>query len=143
MTKTPNLAEHREQFLAEFDSIEDQLMHALAEMSKLMHTYRMNTAGLIDAQDHALASVRACRKVAASIDPAAKAPASTRPQQWPGTLAEQLETHRVAVAQTMALVECMPGTDRQEVNRITEGVCRHLQAAERIARTHQPARRPY
>ncbi len=136
----PTLAQQRAQFVAEFAQIEDALAHACAELGKLLATYRLNPAGLMDAQAHALASARALRTVAEAIPAAGKPVAATRPQAWTATLADQLTSHRVAVAQTLALVALMPAVDSGRLTSLCEDVAGQLATAERIARTHQPGK---
>lgn len=137
---TESLADQRAQFAAEFTVIEDTIAHACAELGKLLNSYRLQVGTLADAQAHALAGVRGLRLAAEQIDPTTKPVSNTRPQAWSGSLADQLAGHRAAVAQTLALVQHMPGIDGQDVGRRCEFVAGHLFTLERMARTHQPSK---
>ena len=139
-TPKTTLAVHRAEFVAEFDAIEDNLVAAIAELAKLLNSYRLSPAAMIDAQAHALASVRALRKVAESIDPGAKAPSNTRPQSWPASLAAQLAGHRIAITQTLRLVALMPGVNKDAMLSAQQHMATTLAKVEATARTHQPAR---
>lgn len=135
------LEPQRDEFIAEFEAIEDQIAHACAELGRLMHSYRLNVGQLADAQAHALASTKALRAVAAGITPGAAHPAkATRPQDCPSSLAQQLADQRTAVVQTLALVQHMPGVNRESVARSSQVTANILRRMEQEARDHQPAK---
>lgn len=134
-----SLEQERDEFVAEFEAIEDQLAHACAQLGRLMHSYRLDVGGLADAQSLALASTKALRAVAAGITPGQARPVkATRPQDSPSSLADQLADHRVAIVQTLALVERMPGSPA--LGPLTETVATQLVVAEGIARNRQPGK---
>lgn len=137
---TTDLATQRAQFAAEFEQIEDTISHACAELAKLLNSYRLQVGTMADAQAHALAGIRGLRKAAEQIDPTARPVTNTRPQAWTGTLADQLASHRASVAQTLALVQHMPGVDSRRVAALAEMTADRLHAAEQIARAHQPSK---
>jgi len=136
-----SLEQERDEFVAEFEAIEDQLAHACAQLGRLMHSYRLDVGALADAQSHALASTKALRAVAAGITPGQARPVkATRPQDGPSSLADQLADHRVAIAQTLALVRHMPGVNRATVARSTQVTVNILLRMEQEARSHQPGK---
>lgn len=142
MTKsaTVSLADHATQFEAEFAAIEDQLAHACAELAKLMNSYRLNVGALADAQGHALSATAALRKVATGIPGTAKPATTTRPQHHRASLADQLDDHRVAVTQTLALVQLLPGIDRTMIRHRSSAMASMLQDTAFTARRHQPTK---
>ena len=143
MTQPPQrtkLEEQRSQFDAEFVAIHDQIAHACADLGALLHSYRLDVSGLNDAQSHALASVRALRQVVDRIPGQAKMASPTRPQAWAATLADQLDSHRVAVAQTLSLAALLPGIDHDQVGRAIGIIANELHVCARNARKHQPTK---
>lgn len=141
MTKSePDLSARRNEFVAEFDAIADQLGYTCAELGRLMSLYRFDMGDLADAQNAALSSLAMLRKAAAHL-PATGTPAkSTRPQAWTGTLAEQLDSHRAGVAQTLGLVQYMPGIDRTGIQRRTQAITQMIHDCAIEARLHQPSK---
>lgn len=138
---TGSLAEHSAEFVAEFEAIEYQLAQACADLGRLMTSYRLNVAGLADAQAHALASTKALCTVAAGIhtgNPRQVKP--TRPQDCPGTLGDQLADARANIAQVLALVQHMPGINPNDVGTRSALIAHHLHDMERLARVHQPSK---
>lgn len=130
------LAEQRAEFLDEFAAIETTLTNASAQLDRLLKSYRLNDAALIDAQAHALAGLAGLRKVAEQIAPGQHA----RPSRLPAhkstlSLADQLAAQRAEVAGTLALVARMPGVQARAINNAAACVATDLFKVECAVRT--------